>query len=228
LGDFISDVFYKPYGESFDSGRVPTDFEHNISGYGNAVAAWVNIPFRLGRESGRQSKKRLAEAKWIAKEARKILDERPDLSVGVITFYSAQVDELMRQMEPNGLTEMTDEGGLRIAESWRQTRDQSGKLIERLRVGTVDAFQGKEFDVVFLSMTRSNDFTGTDEKALRKKFGHLMLENRLCVAMSRQQRLLIVVGDTEMLRHSKAGDAIPGLLKFHELCGGEHGVQLHA
>ncbi len=227
LGDFISDNFYKPYGESFDSGRAATDFEHNISGYGNAVAAWANIPFRAGRESGRQSKKRTAEAKWIAKEARRILDERPDLSVGVITFYSAQVDELMRQMEPNGLTEMTDEGGLRIAEAWRQTRDQSGKLIERLRVGTVDAFQGKEFDVVFLSVTRSNDFTGTDEKSLRKKFGHLMLENRLCVAMSRQQRLLIVAGDKEMLKHSKAEDAIPGLLKFHELCGGEHGVQLH-
>lgn len=228
LGDFISDTFYKPYGESFESGRSAADFEHNINGYGNAVAAWVDIPFRLGRESGRQSKKRQAEAKWIANEVRRILDERPDMSIGVITFYSAQVDELMRHMESSGLTELTDEGGLRISDSWRQTRDQAGNLKERLRVGTVDAFQGKEFDVVFLSMTRSNDFTDTDEKSLRRKFGHLMLENRLCVAMSRQQRLLIVAGDTGMLKHSKSGEAIPGLLRFHELCGGEHGVQLHA
>jgi len=66
-----------------------------------------------------------------------------------------------------------------------------GHLKERIRVGTVDAFQGKEFDVVFLSMTRSNDLPITDNRSLRRKFGHLMLENRLCVAMSRQQRLLI-------------------------------------
>ena len=28
---------------------------------------------------------------------------------------------------------------------------------ERLRIGTVDAFQGMEFDIVFLSMVRSQD-----------------------------------------------------------------------
>jgi superfamily I DNA and/or RNA helicase len=77
-------------------------------------------------------------------------------------------------------------------------------------------------------MTRSNDVDTKDEKTLRRKYGHLMLENRLCVAMSRQQRLLIVVGDAGMLRPDVAADVIPGLIRFHDLCGGEHGVQLHA
>jgi len=228
LGDFVSDTFYRPHGEAFESGRVPEEFAHEVSGYGGAVAAWVDIPLGRGREGGRQSKKRSAEAKWIAGEVHRILDERPDYSVGVITFYSAQVDELMRQMEGHGLTEQAEDGSLHIAERWRETRDQSGRLKERLRVGTVDAFQGKEFDVVLLSMTRSNDVDAKDEKTLRRKYGHLMLENRLCVAMSRQQRLLIVVGDAGMLRPDAAADVIPGLIRFHELCGGEHGVQLHA
>jgi hypothetical protein len=47
-------------------------------------------------------------------------------------------------------------GAYRIRDAWRQTRGTTGKLIERLRVGTVDAFQGKEFDVVLLSMSRSS------------------------------------------------------------------------
>jgi superfamily I DNA and/or RNA helicase len=89
----------------------------------------------------------------------------------------------------------------------------------------VDAFQGKEFDIVLLSMTRSNDIQGTDERSFRRKYGHLMLENRLCVAMSRQQRLLIVVGDASMLQGATAADAIPGLVRFYELCGGPNGIR---
>ena len=126
------------------------------------------------------------------------------------------------------MTEKLDDGTYRIQEAWKTTRDTSGKLRERLRVGTVDAFQGKEFDVVLLSMTRSNDIAADQPRLLRRKFGHLMLENRVCVAMSRQQRLLVVVGDSEMLRDEQAAAVLPGLVRFHELCGGEYGVRLHA
>jgi hypothetical protein len=227
LGDFVSDTFYKPYGEEFKSGRDADEFRHNLQWYGDAVAAWVDIPLVHGRESGRQSKKRKTEAKWIACEVYKILCERPDFSVGVITFYSAQRDELLQHMAVQGLTEQLEDGSFRVADNWRDTRDQSGHLKERLRVGTVDAFQGKEFDVVILSMTRSNNIDATDEKSLYRKYGHLMLENRLCVAMSRQQRLLIVVGDSSMLEPKAAVNAISGLVRFRELCGGKYGAQLH-
>jgi superfamily I DNA and/or RNA helicase len=227
LGAFVSDTFYKPHGESFESGRDASEFRHNLPRYNNAVAAWVDAPLRLGREADRRSKRRRVEAGWIAEEAHRILVERTDFSVGVIAFYSAQVNEILQQMERHGLSEQIEGGAFRIAENWRETRSSSGQLKERLRVGTVDAFQGKEFDVVFLSMTRSNDLSGSDEKTLRRKYGHLMIENRLCVAMSRQQRLLVVVGDAEMLRSEKAAEVITGLVKFHEFCGGENGVRLH-
>ncbi|MGB2714762.1 MAG: AAA domain-containing protein [Vicinamibacterales bacterium] len=59
-----------------------------------------------------------------------------------------------------------------------------GAREERLRVGTVDAFQGKEFDVVILSATRSNLLPAISEEDRREKYGHLMLANRLCVAMA--------------------------------------------
>ncbi|KAL4216251.1 hypothetical protein ACF0H5_024583 [Mactra antiquata] len=228
LGKFVSDTFYKPHGEDFQSGRAGGEFAHGISKYEDAVAAWVDIPLGRGGEQGHQSKKRSVEAKWIAAEVGRIMDEHPDYSVGVITFYSAQVDELMKQMVDFGLTERAEDGSLYVAERWRKTRDQSGRLKERFRVGTVDAFQGKEFDVVLLSMTRSNNVDARDEKSFRRKYGHLMLANRLCVAMSRQQRLLIVVGDSGMLKADAAATLIPGLIRFHELCGGKHGVQLYS
>jgi hypothetical protein len=45
-----------------------------------------------------------------------------------------------------------------------------------------------------------------------------MLENRSCVAMSRQQRLLIVFGDKEMFRNEYAQQAVPALANLVEIC----------
>jgi superfamily I DNA and/or RNA helicase len=65
-----------------------------------------------------------------------------------------------------------------------------------------------EFDVVFLSMVRSN---------ARGSFGHVTSPNRLCVAMSRQKRLLIVAGDDGMLRTPNAPQGISPLVEFRKL-----------
>jgi hypothetical protein len=224
LGSFVSDTFYAPYGEGFESPRRPEEFVHDLPGYAGRVAAWVDMPLSRGREHGGQSKRRAVEAEWIAKEVERLATARRDLSFGVISFYSAQADEVLLAMEKQGMSERLDDGSYRVKDAWRETRSGDGRLIERLRVGTADAFQGKEFDVVFLSMTRANDLPVSDERSLRRKFGHLMLENRLCVAMSRQQRLLVVVGDSAMLRGEAAEKALPGLVAFRELCGGKHGL----
>lgn len=110
-----------------------------------------------------------------------------------------------------------------MAKQWQETTNYENKIVERLRVGTVDAFQGKEFDVVFLSLTRSNNINPIDERMYRRKYGFLMLENRLCVAMSRQQRLLIAVGDGDMVNHKSARVAIPQLVNFYQLCQSQQG-----
>lgn len=228
LGAFVSDTFYAPYGEGFESPRPPEDFVHDLPGYTGHVAAWVDMPLSRGREHGGQSKRRPAEAEWIAKEVERLATARRDLSFGVISFYSAQSDEVLLAMERRGMSERLDDGTCRVRDAWRETRSEDGRLIERLRVGTVDAFQGKEFDVVFLSMTRANDLPVSDERSLRRKFGHLMLENRLCVALSRQQRLLVVVGDSAMLRGEASEKALRGLVAFRDLCGGRHGLAFQA
>jgi hypothetical protein len=228
LGAFVSDTFYTRHGEAFSSGHGTNELLHRLPGYGEAVAAWRDMPLSAGPERSGRSKRRPAEAAWIAGEIERLATHRPDLSFGVISFYAAQVDEVLKAMEPRGMAERSDDGSRRVADGWRETRGENGQLKERVRVGTVDGFQGKELDVIFLSMTRSNDLPVSDERSLRRKVGHLLLENRLCVAMSRQRRLLVVVGDAAMLRGDVAASALRGLVAFRSLCEGKHGLTLPA
>jgi superfamily I DNA and/or RNA helicase len=150
-----------------------------------------------------------------------LIESDDKLTFGVIAFYAAQRDAIHEALIGEGLVEKTHAGGFRIAERWRLTVDHGGEQVERLRVGTVDAFQGKEFDVVFLSVTRSNDLPGATDEERRRKFGHLLLDNRLCVAMSRQHRLLVAVGDRAFVQ---AEAALVPLRELSNLCEGPHGL----
>ena len=224
LGSFVSKQFYEPHGEGFESGRCEEEFAHDVSlGKGASlagkVAAWLDVPIHQGEESHGRSKRREVETRRVAEKAHLVVTEHPELSVGVITFYATQRDEILSAMKERGLTEDDVEEGTRIRDEWRLMAD--GR--ERLRVGTVDSFQGKEFDVVFLSLTRSNRIQGDNDSARRRRYGFLLLENRLCVAMSRQKRLLVVVGDAAMATGVEAEAAVPALVAFRELCKGPHG-----
>jgi hypothetical protein len=223
LGDFISKQFYESEGLGvLHSGRPAQDFAHAIPGYQGKCAAWLDVPLQEGKEDRRGSSRiRLAEARAIAKEVKRIADTcGPTLSIGVISFYRAQCDLILEALVDQGLAEEED-GEIRIARSYRQT--ESGD--ERLRVGTVDGFQGKEFDVVFLSIVRANDAVVSDQKEgnererlLNGKYGHLRLANRLNVAMSRQRKLLIAVGDKRMAEGPESEEAVPALTAFLKLC----------
>jgi hypothetical protein len=124
---------------------------------------------------------------------------RNPLSFGVISFYKAQAELIKKQLD-----KITDDD-------------------RKLRIGTVDSFQGMEFDVVFLSMVRTmpQDWKSRNdeaEKQARSLFGHLCLYNRLNVSMSRQKKLLVVAGDSGLLQSDLAAEFIPGLVDFFKLC----------
>jgi len=230
LGDFVSRTFYEYHGESkINTGRPDSDFVHNIPNYEGKVAAWLDVPFQRGGETKGQSKSRRVEAEHLARELRMAMEASQNLTFGVITFYRAQVIEIWEALCKEGVAERNDEGNYQVSRQWEEGRADSGKLIERLRIGTVDSFQGKEFDVVFLSMTRSNDIVAKEPRQYQQKYGFLLLENRLCVAMSRQQRLLIVVGDLGMVKSEAQKPEIERLamrefIDFYQLCQSEHGV----
>jgi hypothetical protein len=225
LGGYVSREFYEARDDpAINSPRPASDFFHELPEYRTkgglpAAAAWLDVPRDLGSEHSRLSKSRPVEAQRIAREVRRLIHHDPNLTFGVIAFYKDQVTAIGEAMANEGLTELTNDGWT-VSAAFALTSD--GR--ERLRFGTVDAFQGKEFDVVLLSITRSNTLPGGSDERWRRKYGHLMLENRLCVAMSRQQRLLIAVGDLDFVRADDAKKPLRALQSFIELCGGEHGL----
>ncbi len=217
LGDFVSRVFYEPYGESFESGRPESEFEHGLPDFEGQCAVWVDVPRQSGRarQVPKQGWLRTAEAEQVAKLVSEILSSNRDLSVGVITFYAMQAQEILQSLVPYEITEVTEGNKLGIAERWRSITNR-GKREERLRVGTVDSFQGKEFDVVVLSLVRSSQPRPNDTAI--EVFGFLTSESRMCVALSRQRCLLIVVGDRSMAGVPQA-DGVRGLVELAEFCG---------
>lgn len=96
--------------------------------------------------------------------------DRP-LTVGVIAPYRAQINCLKDLIE--------------------QDPALGGRLQERLLdVGTVDAFQGQERDVIAISLTRSNR---------QGEIGFLSDIRRMNVGMTRARRKLLLVGDSSTL-----------------------------
>ena len=127
LGDFINKNFYTVYGEGFESPLPAAKFTQDIY---DKPYMWVNITNKGGKESKKgTSRIRNCEATYIVEKLREYIqsDAGKDLSYGVITFYSAQVSRIKELMKGQ-------------------------EIFNRVRVGSVDAFQGMEFDVIFLSV----------------------------------------------------------------------------
>ena len=147
--------------------------------YDNKALAWLDMPItqdNLAENKG-ISKSRNCEVERVKEELTKILAKNK-YKIGIITFYSEQAG-LIRQM----------------------VQKEFPGEIHRIEVGTVDAFQGKEFDVVILSTVRANTYDD-----IRKRVGFLNNNNRLCVAFSRAKRLLITIGDASTVAQN--GDCV--------------------
>lgn len=234
LGEFVSKQFYERPGLGrVKSGLLESDFMNEVPGLGRAVCSWIHVPHSKGPEERRGSSRlREVEAVRVAEEVSRLMETLPpEMSVGVITFYAAQRDAINEALSTprHDITEKAEAGWI-----IKPSVAANAVCTERLRIGTVDAFQGKEFDVVLLSTVRSNkvklaapvddgDESQLDafEKQASAKFGHIRSSNRLNVAMSRQRRYLLAVGDADMYRGELAETAVPEMYDFLELCEAE-------
>ena len=73
------------------------------------------------------------------------------------------------------------------------------RRIKGVKVGTVDSFQGQETDIVVFSAVRSNSLN---------EIGFLRDPRRLCVALTRARRGLILLGDPRVLQTSRHWEAL--------------------
>ena len=90
-------------------------------------------------------------------------------SIGIIAPYMEQVKVLRAALVSSGIEE---------------------ELRSKITINTVDSFQGQERDVIYLSLTRSND---------EQTIGFLSDIRRMNVAMTRAKRKLVVIGDSATL-----------------------------
>jgi energy-coupling factor transporter ATP-binding protein EcfA2 len=216
IGGFVSRSFYEAEGEpKLEAGLSKDHFDLGIAKYKGKVAEWIDLPLQSGKEqrSG-TSWQRDCEAQKVVSEVKELFAENPNLSVGVITFFAAQRELILNKLAQVGICQKSKDGWEYLP-GFKTTKEGE----EKIRVGSVDAFQGKEFDVVILSTVRSNDFSASDENAYRKKYGFIRTPNRLNVAFSRAKSLIKVVGDKAMFSSESAEKAIPQVWAFvHELC----------
>jgi uncharacterized protein len=108
----------------------------------------------------------------------------------------ALVDELLRRrvVDSDGVEREMDEGDILIVAPFNaQVRCLRQHLDPRIRIGSVDKFQGQEAPVVIVSLCSS-----TLEEAPRGA-SFLLNPNRLNVAVSRAEALAIVVGCPELM-----------------------------
>lgn len=227
LAGFISDNFYKKYQEEFTSLFTESHFQQNLE---EKSAVWAEIPHHCGEtESWGSSKIRVCEAEYIVKKIEEYFrcEGGTKLSYGVISFYSGQVRELQKRLER------------------QYNHPEFAEFFQKVQVGTVDSFQGVEHDVIFLSVVRTErrvpklnetlfqqtswdspedkkKYTDYMDRLGQKQYGFLTSENRLCVALSRQKKLLVVVGNSEMFHKEQWGliaeKTVPALKNLYELC----------
>ncbi|NVK86342.1 MAG: AAA family ATPase, partial [Cytophagia bacterium] len=111
----------------------------------------------------------------------------PDKSIGIIAPYKAQTEVLRDLLKDNP--------------AFDEVRDN-------ISVNSVDAFQGQERDIIYISLTRSND---------KNEIGFLKEYRRMNVAMTRAKTQLVIIGDSGTLGKDNFYNAV---LDYAQKTGG--------
>ncbi len=109
-------------------------------------------------------------------------------TLAVLSFYKAQVEKLSEAIDAG-----VRDGSLGHLADFRPVG------AEGQWVSTVDGFQGKEADLILLSLVRNNPRTGTGA------LGFLRDDRRMNVALSRAKWKLVLVGSLAFLREAVQG-----------------------
>lgn len=168
IGDLISKLFYESKLVSKTSKEEKTI---PLKLYESKPLVWLSTAARFDRKEERisDSYRNPCEAKLIFEQLLEIDKELNELKLkketAIIAGYRGQRDSLTRLYESSYKAKFHNMS---------------------IEINTVDAFQGRETDIVFYSVVRSND---------DGKLGFLKDVRRLNVAFSRARELLVVVGD---------------------------------
>lgn len=166
IGNMISKVFYNGI---IDTGCNDGEKRHGLSRYVGKSIVWFDTS-----QNKKKSQKRTKGGSYINEEEKRIILEILDdlkatgelkgLDIGIITGYNGQKELLRKSIKATGLD----------------------KIAAKIDINTLDAFQGRENDIIIYSTVRTRDSIGFQKE-----------KERVNVAFSRAKKLLIVCGDKD-------------------------------
>lgn len=176
IGKLISTVFYESKLQHAVSER---EREHGLDWLSKSVVwfSTTQIPnhFETHLEQSYYNRVEVqAIVQLLQRMERSYLERGETREVAIITPYNAQISELHEHVLPQ-------------SPFWKALK---------IEIATVDAFQGRDCDVVLYSTVRSNK---------EARLGFLKDRRRLNVALSRARQALLIVGDVETLENGRAG-----------------------
>ena len=216
----LIEQFYQDSEQTIECGLTGEDiknmsFSDDADGFFRTPAIWADVYGKEERDG--TSFYNEGEIEKVGEILAKLAAmENGNLSVGVITFYGAQLrklrerherkfafqdDEDMDEEESAG--PLTHKLGAALPAEARgagqngpgqnNKRFAKGKLV----FGTVDRFQGRECDVVICSLVRKNE---------HGNIGFASKINRINVAFSRARRALVIVGNSQLFCYESRND----------------------
>ncbi|SJX61201.1 related to HCS1-DNA helicase A [Sporisorium reilianum f. sp. reilianum] len=137
------------------------------------------------------SKSNVHEVELVVKHLEELFARGVHASqVTILTPYSAQVALLHSTVRSHRFTAPPT-----TTSAGKNSREAETTInTDEIELGTVDSMQGREKDVVILSLVRSN---------AEQQVGFLAQKKRLNVAITRAKRQLVVIGDAETVAGAK-------------------------
>lgn len=200
IAEFISDEFYssdKNIGGLVSAPETAKNV-NSFKVFDEKNVVFLDVGDKFLEEPYKRSFRRRLEAEETVKILKDIFTRNPKdekLSIGIISFYGAQVELLNDMIKA----------------------DFAPQIRAHIKCDTVDSFQGNEFDIVILSCVRCNDYPSP-----RTKLGFLYdSPSRINVSLSRARKLLVVIGDGKTLSVSKE---FKDYIEYSKKKGGYYGI----
>ena len=199
---FLSRNFFEKYGSK---PIISLSKESEIdTGPLEKLFIWYDVPYSAGPEMPKGNDIiRPVEARKIAEHLFRVmkLENCKGLSFGIITLYESQIDVIYDELANTGIT----------------------KEIEQIKIGTATDLQHMEFDIVYVSLIRSNllhkpNYTWNESV---QKYGNWLNDRILYLSMSRQKKSLILVGDSAMVSDGNAKIFAEPLFNFYNIFAGD-------
>lgn len=175
IGDLISHIFY---GGKIATGCDDKDKTHNILRFQGKAIVWINTSSM--KNKAQKEKKGGSFVNYcenlIIKNLLAEFNEQNILSdqdIGIITGYKGQKELIQKTVSNVGLD----------------------RIAKTLDINTLDAFQGRENDIIIYSTVRTKNSIGFQKE-----------KERVNVAFSRAKKLLIICGDLDFFYHFEHPD----------------------